>query len=51
MTVILIVIGALGIVTKILIETGGFGNKRTTGDHPRTTLFRLARIPGKVFET
>ena len=42
--VISIVIGALGAVTKILVqETGGIGNKRTSGDHPNYSFIKIGR--------
>ena len=41
-TVIPIVIGALGTVTKVFgIGTGALGNKRTTADYPNYKLRRV----------
>ena len=43
--VILIVIGALGTFTKGLIGTGteGFGNNRTSGDHPNYSIAEIGQ--------
>ena len=44
MTSIPIIIGALGTVTKVLIKrTGGFGNKRTSGDHPKYSIIDIGQ--------
>ena len=37
-TVISIVIRMRGRVTKVLIDTGGFGNERSSGDHPHDSI-------------
>ena len=43
-TVIPIVIGMLGTVTKkIVTGTGGHGNKRTSGDHPNCSIVEIGR--------
>ena len=36
---------------KIVTGTGGFGNKRTSGDHPNYSISRSARILRKVLKT
>ena len=37
-------IGAFGTVTKILVpRTGGFGNKRTNGDHPNNSIIEIGQ--------
>ena len=44
MTFILIVISALGKVTKGLIKgTGGLGNKRKSGDHPNYCIIEIVQ--------
>ena len=48
-TIIPIVIGALGTVTKGLVQ--GFGNNGAGGDFQTTALLRSARIPRRVLET
>ena len=51
-TVIQIIIDALGTANKGLVQgQGGLGNKRTSGDHPNTALFRSVRILKIVLET
>ena len=43
-TVITIVIGALGTVTKRLVQgTGGLGNKRTSRDHPNYSIIKIGQ--------
>ena len=43
-TVIPIVIGALGAVIKGLIKrAGGLGNKRTSGDHPNYCIIEIGQ--------
>ena len=51
--VIPIVIGSLGRVTKGLIQgLGGFGDKRTSGDHPNDSIIMIGQntetIPGDL---
>ena len=42
--IVLIVIGALGTVTKDLVQmTGGLGNKRTSGDHPTYCIIEIGQ--------
>ena len=48
-TLIPIMIGALGTVTKGLIK--GLGNERTSENHPNTASMRLVRILRRVLET
>ena len=43
MTVKPIVIGALCIVKRFDTRTGGFINKRTSGDHPNYCLFEIGQ--------
>ena len=48
MTVIPIVIGPLGIVTKELVQgTGGLGNKRTSGDHAKCSMVEMGHNNNK----
>ena len=43
-TVIAVVTGALGIVTKRLVQgTGGTGNRRTSGDHPNYSIVEIGQ--------
>ena len=43
-TVILIVTGALGTVTKrLVLGLGGFGNKTTIGDHPNYSIVEIGQ--------
>ena len=48
--IILVIIGALGTVTKGLIKgTGGPGNKRTSGDHPNYSIIEnTEKSPGDL---
>ena len=44
MTMIPIVIGALGTVTKVLVqEPGGYGNNRMSQDHPHQRVIEISQ--------
>ena len=46
-TIVPIVIGAFGTVTKGLKGTGGFGGWRTSGDHPDYSIIEIGQYTGK----